>query len=402
MFTQKNKPNHRVYKFQLILTKFLNYKIDINKISKLLTEGKNLSLPDLLSRSLTTTTQDEHRLRTVEIPESIKFFMTNNLNTQPIQCNYAVSKEYINTVSENTTTEPIHFPIYLQIKNNYFKVQLGNDLYLPVSYHEFRTKAQPLEHIHQKRNKQIQNDYSSPETYPIIQHTDVTFNTNKTEPYTDLEQDPNYAELINTIKFSLPPMDDFVPQSPQIYIFFYTSTTKITDTLLFEAQQQDPVIRQLLLWKKYKNLPNTPTLTIRANKVLLHYYRRFTHLNINETNNLLYYIRETESPTICPPISLILTIFYTAHTHDLPGHPGREKTHATITGTYYFPSIKTWIAILTQDCLNSQTSKSMLNLLMARLQPFHEVSPYLNHRISMDTKGPNSPSSDGIPMSTLW
>ena len=45
------------------------------------TEGKNLSLPDLLSRSLTTKTQDEHRLRTVEIPDSIKFFMSHNQNT---------------------------------------------------------------------------------------------------------------------------------------------------------------------------------------------------------------------------------------------------------------------------------------------------------------------------------
>ena len=57
------------------------------------TEGKNFSLPDLLSRSLTTTTLDEHRLRTVERPGSIKFFMTHNQITQPIQCHYAVSKE---------------------------------------------------------------------------------------------------------------------------------------------------------------------------------------------------------------------------------------------------------------------------------------------------------------------
>ena len=47
------------------------------------------------------------------------------------------------------------------------------------------------------------------------------------------------------------------------------------------------------------------------------------------------------------------------------------------------------------DCLHCQTSKSMPKLLMAPQQPFLEVSPYFNHRISMDTKGPNSPSSDG-------
>ena len=90
-------------------------------------EGKNLSLPDLLSCSITTATQDEHRLRTVEIPDSIKFFMKHNQNSQHIQCHYAVSKEYINTVSTDTNGESPHFPIYLQIKDNYFKVQFENE-----------------------------------------------------------------------------------------------------------------------------------------------------------------------------------------------------------------------------------------------------------------------------------
>ena len=56
---------------------------------------------------------------------------------------------------------------------------------------------------------------------------------------------------------------------------------------------------------------------------------------------------------------------------------------------YYFPNINTWIAILTQDCMNCQTSKTMSNVLMAQQQPFLEVSSYLNHRISMDTKRSN-------------
>ena len=83
-----------------------------------------------MSRSLTPITQDENRLRTVEIPNSIKFFMTHNQQTQPIQCHYAVSKEYINTITSDTTVESPHFPI----------TTLENYLYLPVSYHEFKTK----------------------------------------------------------------------------------------------------------------------------------------------------------------------------------------------------------------------------------------------------------------------
>ena len=114
LFTPKNIPNHRIYKLRLILIKFPNLHI-------VWTEGKNLSLPDLLSCSLTIKTQDEHRLRTVEIPHSIKFCMALNQDTQPTQCHYAVSKEYINSVSTDTHVESPHFPIYLQIKDNFLK-----------------------------------------------------------------------------------------------------------------------------------------------------------------------------------------------------------------------------------------------------------------------------------------
>ena len=55
--------------------------------------------------------------------------MTYNQNTQPIQCQYAVSKGYINTVSTDTTVESPHFPIYLHIGDNCFKVQLEKDIY---------------------------------------------------------------------------------------------------------------------------------------------------------------------------------------------------------------------------------------------------------------------------------
>ena len=42
LFTQKSNPNHRVYRFQLILMNFPNVHI-------VWTAGKNLALPDTLS-----------------------------------------------------------------------------------------------------------------------------------------------------------------------------------------------------------------------------------------------------------------------------------------------------------------------------------------------------------------
>ena len=63
LFTQKNKPNHRVYRFQLILMKIPNLHI-------IWTEGKNLALPDLLSRTIDEEHFTKTRDITVEIPEN--------------------------------------------------------------------------------------------------------------------------------------------------------------------------------------------------------------------------------------------------------------------------------------------------------------------------------------------
>ena len=66
LFTQKSNPNHRVYRFQLNLMKFPNLHI-------VWTAGKNLALPDTLSRN--TTPELLTRKTTVEIPQNIKFYL---------------------------------------------------------------------------------------------------------------------------------------------------------------------------------------------------------------------------------------------------------------------------------------------------------------------------------------
>ena len=116
-----------------------------------------------------TTTQDEHRLRTVEIPDSIKFFRTHDQQIHSLQCDYAVSNEYINTITTDTALESPHFPIYFQIKNNYFKLPLEKDLYLLVSYHQFKTKAQPQEQIQQNKIKHFKQNQ-----LPSIRNLSVT------------------------------------------------------------------------------------------------------------------------------------------------------------------------------------------------------------------------------------
>ena len=65
LFTQKSNPNHRVKRFQLILMKIPNIHI-------VWTAGKNLALPDTLSRN--TPPELLTWKTTVEIALNIKFF----------------------------------------------------------------------------------------------------------------------------------------------------------------------------------------------------------------------------------------------------------------------------------------------------------------------------------------
>ena len=69
LFTQKSNPNYKVCRFQLILMKFPNLHI-------VWTTGKNLALPDTLSRN--TPPELITRKTTVEIPQNIKLFFAKD------------------------------------------------------------------------------------------------------------------------------------------------------------------------------------------------------------------------------------------------------------------------------------------------------------------------------------
>ena len=227
----------------------------------------------LTSRSTQLLTDNNNTRRTPSlhsrIPESIKFFKTHKQNTQPIQCHYAVSKEYINSVPTDTHVESPHFPIYLQIKDNYIKIQLEKNLYLPVSYYDSKTKAQLLDNVHQKQ--QLKQKYSPAEIYPIIQHTDVTLNTNKTEPLQEFNHDANYAELINTLKFSIPAMDDFIPNSPTIYNYFYERKYRIKRNTSLRNPTTRPSKQTTFTLEKYK-IPPPPAPHHKRSELTKVYY----------------------------------------------------------------------------------------------------------------------------------
>ena len=84
-FTQKNKPNYRVDKFQHIVK-------NSPRLHTAWTEGKNLALSDLLSRSVTSAKLDEKYFKTIKVTEMIKICMTHNQALFHLACHYSVSK----------------------------------------------------------------------------------------------------------------------------------------------------------------------------------------------------------------------------------------------------------------------------------------------------------------------
>ena len=84
VFTQKSNPNHRIYRFQLILNKFPNLHI-------VWTAGNNLALTDTLGRN--TPLELLTRKTTVEIPQNIKFCPAKDETSHRLECKHAVKSD---------------------------------------------------------------------------------------------------------------------------------------------------------------------------------------------------------------------------------------------------------------------------------------------------------------------
>ena len=83
---------------------------------------------------------------------------------------------------------------------------------------------------------------------------------------------------------------------------------------------------------------------------------------------------------------MMLIAFNISHTENTKGHSGSEKTYSNFTQNFYFANTPIWI----------KSNKPYANQKqIAPKQTFKGQSLYFNHRISFDTKGPISPSSEG-------
>ena len=95
----------------------------------------------------------------------------------------------------------------------------------------------------------------------------------------------------------------------------------------------------------------------------------------------------------------MFTTKYDAHFTFLnnKGHAGSENTYSNFIQYFYFPNASILINVLCNDCKTCQLNKSYTHQkqIAKKKKNFKGQSLYLNHRISFDTKGPISPSSEG-------
>ena len=143
LFTKQSNPNHRVYRFQLILMKFPNLHI-------VWTAGKNLALPDTLSRN--TPPELLTRKTTIEIPKNIKLYLAKNETSPRLECKYAVKTD----IDQSQINNLQHFPLYLDCQNNHHEVDLlGTSTFKPIPYSQWiknNTQQKRIKHHSHKKD----------------------------------------------------------------------------------------------------------------------------------------------------------------------------------------------------------------------------------------------------------
>ena len=88
----------------------------------------------------------------------------------------------------------------------------------------------------------------------------------------------------------------------------------------------------------------------------------------------------------------MLIAFNISHTQNTKGHSGSEIFFFNFTQNFCFPNAPIWFKVLCNDCIICQLNKPYsIQKQTAQKQGFKGQSPYFNHRISLDTKGPISP-----------
>ena len=232
------------------------------------TEGKNLTLSDLLSRTIDEEHFTKTRDITVEMQENINFFFAKTPFANNLECKYSICN---NTDEDNK--EKTHYPVLSNIHNNYFEINIDKNEYHPISNEKYNKETKT--NLISKYKPKTKNWHS-----PIVEKDDLIIERNQKGPYT-VHHDDDYLRLINNIK------QEHNYDNAKITDIFYDEKTKITEDLIRETQIIDPVLHKVRMWKKHNNKPHSVTLDIRGNKGLFAYYRKFKSIIIDQQTGVI-------------------------------------------------------------------------------------------------------------------
>ena len=100
------------------------------------TDGKNLALPDLLSRTIDEENFTKTSDITLEISENIKFFFSKTPFANNLECQYSICN---NTNDENS--EKTRYQVLTKLHKNYFEINIDKNEYHPIASEKYNTET---------------------------------------------------------------------------------------------------------------------------------------------------------------------------------------------------------------------------------------------------------------------
>ena len=442
LFTRKGNLTPRQYTAQMIFTRFPNLRI-------IHTAGTNLAVADILSRDFSSINSQEVQIKHKTLPPQIEFARMQPDNTIK-QTHYLVQHEDVLPTQKNDS----HL-ILADLGDDKFQLRIedsGNKIsYTPIDNISFKSIT-PFNSKYKKPIKK--NEKTLLQQNPILNETDIDdiddpiqkriMNTDNcsmlSEQLYHIFHTANYYDnkltteimenIINSTNTSeeqthaitetpikatskdsnLPYYNpSFYKEAQTFKDFFVSPKTPLSIANLQRYQQEDHVLSTVRQWIIEHQRPSKSTPLIKANPFLHIYYKRFNHLYIDKTSDLIHYYVENprsydeidnhhltpeiNKSRICLPFKLFQVAFLKTHAH---GHAGEKLSLKTFNQFYYIPQAPYWFSIFIHDCLECQKSKIFTTKQnIAPPLPFHENANYFNYRVSIDTKGPINPSSNG-------
>ena len=366
LWGRKGHLSHRLFRYQVIITKFQNLKI-------IWTPGSNLAFPDILSRNVTVEEYRKHQLQHKKIPRDIDFYVEHgspvtyriqhddNPNDAcngfyPIHCQQGNDNKFLrmHNDGENFTLNSLsnEFPTTtIQTATDFFR--LGRTI------NQFRRLCLPS-------TQSLNSVEDSEPTYSSINSLNTSEDDNAFEDTYDNggdatsdDDEDNLICKMNThtdhyILCKAKAAHDAVfgkrdaslakkpltaTEAPHLdtksliaKLDDVAETVDLDVSTILAEQIKEPVLGTVRSWIRNGISPEPKTPEIQQSKGLLRYCQEFDRLLIEEEGQFLRYNEPTdnlddENLRVCLPLSLFLACFRLGHYNEMGGHMGAAKTY---------------------------------------------------------------------------